>query len=559
MLAGAGGIDAVLFVVAADESVMPQTREHLDICHLLGVESGIFVVTKIDLVDREILPLVVDEIRSTARNTTLQDLPVVFVSNITGEGLDTLRAELEQLARRSAARATHKVARLPIDRVFTIRGFGTVVTGTLYSGQLHCDQQVEILPGPISSRIRGLQSYGRKAESVTEGQRTAVNLQGVNKDLLARGMTLTLPGSMRPTQCLDASLFLVSGAERALKNREVVRLHIGTQETLARVVLLRGDSLLPANSSLVQFRTQRPVCAWMGDRFIVRRVSPGYTIGGGEILNPAARKRRRKTRDASAAERLQDFQNVPRLRQWMLVEGYGSEHTLTSLSGYPGDYLLANLAKQSDVFALGTNPRFYCSNEFMHELSGNLFHLVDEFEKANPLAPGIRKEELRARLPSGLPGELFQHLLEKFRTERKLAFSGEFISVAGKQASLPAEDQRAMDQLEDMLKEGGVQPPSIKELLPKVTRDEKRARNILFLLQQRNVAAKIAEDFFMHREHLERIRQTLSEHFRPGSRFNVGQFKDLLGITRKHAIPLLEYFDRQRVTKRVGDLREVLK
>ncbi|HEY3129138.1 MAG TPA: SelB C-terminal domain-containing protein, partial [Acidobacteriota bacterium] len=481
------------------------------------------------------------------------------VSNISGEGLDALKLELEDLARESTPRATLKLARLPIDRVFTIHGFGTVVTGTLYSGLLRRDQTVEIVPGPILTKIRGLQSYGSKVDFASEGQRTALNLQGVDKGLLSRGMTLTLPGAMRPTQCLDASLFLVQQAETPLKKRDVVRLHLGTQETLARVLLLQTDLLRQGQSALAQLRTQRPVCAWMGDRFIVRRVSPASTIGGGEILNPAARKRKKKTQEGGLAQVLLNLKDTDRVGAWVGAHRYASEQTLVSLSGYPADHLLQHLSAQPGLVLLGASPRFYCSQDFLQGLSRRLLQMVENFHKANPLAPGMRKEEVRTKLPSALPAEIFQHLLDTLREQEKLEINAEFVSISGKTALLSPEDQRHFDRLEQVLRESGSQPPAIKELLQKVGIDDKRGRNLLFLLQQRNLIVKIGEDFLVHRAHLDQVRQRLKENFPPGSQFNVGQFKDLLGITRKHAIPLLEYLDRQRVTRRVGDSREVLK
>ncbi|MBI4456556.1 MAG: selenocysteine-specific translation elongation factor [Acidobacteria bacterium] len=558
MLAGAGGIDAVLFVVAADESVMPQTREHLDICHLLGINRGIFVVTKIDMVDPNLLPLVADEIKETACRSTLENFPVVFVSNATGEGMETLRDSLRDLARQAMPRATQRVARLPIDRVFSLRGFGTVVTGTLYSGRLYREQAVEILPAGMLSRIRGLQTYGCDSEAATEGQRTAVNLQGVDKNQLSRGMTLTLPGAMRATRCIDANLFLVRNAGKPLRRGEVVKIHIGTQETLARATPLEGESLEPESWGAVQFRTQHPLCAWVGDRFIIRRVSPASTIGGGEILNPAARKRRRRDLgDLSTVVRLSQSQGTARLAEWILAKGYSSERVLTALSGYPAEYLAAHFSERSDLIVLGNRPCFYCACNFLQNLSQYLFQLVDDFQKANPLVPGMKKEELRSKT-SSIPSEVFQHVLDRLRQEGRMASNGEFLSLAGKGLSLAPDDQRLIDHLERLLEESGVQPPSIKELLRSTDVDEKRGRNILFFLQQGNIAIKISEDFFIHRSHLEQIQLRLRQHFPPGSRFNVGQFKDLLGISRKHAIPFLEYFDRQRMTKRVGDLREVL-
>ncbi|MBI2822525.1 MAG: selenocysteine-specific translation elongation factor [Acidobacteria bacterium] len=557
MLAGASGMDAVLFVVAADESVMPQTREHLDICHLLGIQQGIFVVTKIDLVDREMLPLVKEEIEELARNTSLRNAPVVCVSNATEEGMDAVREALRTLARQAVSRTTCRLARLPIDRVFTLRGFGTVVTGTLYSGQLKREQTVQILPGTLTSKIRGLQTYGQKSEIATEGQRTAVNLQGVDKQLLARGMTVTVPGRMRPSRCLDATLYLVRNAANPLQDGDVARLHIGTQETLARVLLLAGGTIEPEQSGLVQLRTQRPVCAWMEDRFILRRVSPASTIGGGEILDPAAYKRKRHA-SIQKAQKLANSRGVARLREWILAEKYASEETLTALTGYPAEYLAQHLASQPDLALVGDGPHFYCSSEFLQDLSRQLWQRVDEFQQANPLAPGMKKEELRTKLPHALPHDLFHYALHALRREGKLLANGEFLSVAGRSISLSLEDQGLYDCLERLLEASGVQPPSIRELLQNAGTEERRGRNMLFLLQQRNIAVRITEDLFIHRSHLERVEQQLRGHFPPGSQFNVGQFKDLLGITRKYAIPLLEYFDRQRITRRAGDVREMM-
>ncbi|HEY2934083.1 MAG TPA: selenocysteine-specific translation elongation factor [Acidobacteriota bacterium] len=557
MLAGAGGMDAVLFVVAADESVMPQTREHLHICRLLGIERGIIVVTKIDVVDREFLPLVSDEIRSAAGGSGLKDAPVVFVSNTTGEGLEDLRKELENLSSQVTARTTHRLARLPIDRVFTMRGFGTVVTGTLHSGTLEREQTVEVLPVSIASKIRGIQTYGRKSDLAREGQRTAVNLQGVDKNLLARGMTLTVPGALKPAHTADASLLIVADAPSPLRNRDVVRLHIATQETLARVILLECDALEPSCSGLVQLRTQIPISAWSGDRFIIRRVSPATTIGGGEILNPAARKKRKGKPGVESLKKLQDASGMDRLRELILAEGQLSESVLVSFSGFPPDYLFESLKSRSGLAVLDAANRFYCSQSFLSTVGRRITETVESFQQANPLAPGIRKEELRTKLPRHLPQEIFQFVLDNLRNDSRLQLDGEYIHIAGKGSTLASEDQKLFDRVEMMLRQGGIQPPSIKELMQALN-DDKRARNVIFLIQQKKIAVKIAEDYLIHSEHLARIRDKLSAQFPSGARFGVGQFKDMFGITRKHAIPLLEYFDRTRVTRRLGDLREVI-
>ena len=558
MLAGAGGMDAVLFVVAADESVMPQTREHLDICHLLGIRHGIFAVTKIDMVDPQMLPLVEEELRDLTHATSLAGFPVVFVSNLTGEGIPALQVALGELADRTESRVTHQMARLPIDRVFTLRGFGTVVTGTLGSGRLSREDTVQILPAAMTSKIRGLQTYGQKSDTATEGQRTAINLQGIDKNLLSRGMTVTTPGAVRPSQCLDANLFLVSGAAAQLTSGDVVRLHLTTQDTLARAVLLETDSLQPGESALVQFRTRRPLCAWMGDRFIVRRVSPAATIGGGEILNPAGRKFRKKAPETETARRLLQSRGAERLREWILAQGFGADTLLSALSGYPLEYLARHVAPLPGVIVLGSGPRTYCSGEFLQTLAGRLFHTVEQFQKIHPLAPGMKKEELRTKLPTTLPAEIFQHILDELRREGKLDASGEFISLAGQISSLAPADQKLFDRLEQLLAESGVQPPSMRELLENAGSDEKRARNVLFLMQQRSVAVRVAEDLLIHHSHLRQMQAALRKHFPPGTQFSVGQFKDLMGLSRKYAIPFLEYFDRSRVTRRVGDAREVL-
>ncbi len=560
MLAGVGGIDAVLLVIAADESIMPQTREHFDICRLLALQRGITVLTKADLVDAETLDVVKLEVADFLKGSFL-DLaksPIIAVSSKTGVGLDHLRGELARMAAEAPAKDSAAVFRLPIDRVFTMKGFGTVVTGTLISGTVQKDLELQVYASGKLVRVRGVQVHGTAAEQAIAGQRTALNLAGIDTTELERGMMLMPPQLFRPTQHISVSLDLLRSA-KPLRNRARVHFHSFTAETIATVSLLEAKQLNPGESGLARLTLGDPLLLLPGDGFIVRQFSPVITIGGGRVLDVADPARR-----SSSAERLA-FLNV-------VANGTREDSLLARILRRRQDGLLVSDAVAetgllpekvrqlaADLDKAGQLIRFddlLLATPVLEWLRQRTLASVEQFHQANPLVQGISKEQLRETL--GLRPEIFRGVLDSLAREQKLQVSGEIVHAAGKGVALLDEEAESKKQIERAFAEAGLKVPLLKEVLAALPVDRIRAQKIVTLLLRDRVLVKLGGELVFHRDALAALRRQIAAQKTKTAKLNVGDFKDLFGITRKHAIPLLEYLDRERVTRRVGDERLIL-
>ena len=560
MLAGIGGIDLVLLVIAADESVKPQTREHFDICRLLSVQRGITVLTKADLVDAETLEVVRMEVAEYLRESFLDpaSAPIVAVSSKTGAGLDELKRELARLAQETPAKDAGAALRLPIDRVFTMKGFGTVITGTLIAGSVRKDDELEVHPSGQKLRVRGVQVHGAAAEKAIAGQRTALNLAGVEVSELARGMMLTPAGMFRPTTRVSVELNLLPSA-KPLRDRSRVHLHAFTAETIAEVGLLEGRQLKPGQSGLARLKLDAPLLLLPGDRFIVRQFSPVITIGGGVVLDGAEPARR-----VRAEERLAFVKAV-------------AEAT-------PGDVLLARVARRGvaglslaeAVAETGWLPArvhqissqlqkagkvLLCDGllitvERFTALRQQTLAAVEQFHKANPLVAGINQEQLREQL--GVGPEVCRSLLDMLVRGKKLEVTGDQVRGAGRGVVLRDDEAESKQRIEQAFAKAGLQVPALKEVLASLRIDQARAQKIVTLLLRDRVLVKLSDDLVFHRDALEGLRQLVVAQKSKTPKLNIASFKDLTGVSRKYAIPLLEYLDRERVTKRVGDERVLL-
>ena len=556
MLAGVGGIDLVLLVIAADESIKPQTREHFDICRLLGISRGITVLTKSDLVDRDTLEVVRLEVEDFLRGSFLEGAPLLAVSSKTGAGLEDLKQTLARSAAEVQRRDATALARLPIDRVFVMKGFGTVVTGTLLAGSIHREEELEIFPGQRRARVRGVQVHGQPAEQAAAGQRTALNLASVTKEELARGMVLGPPATFRSSNRADVSLALLSSA-RPLKDRGRVHLHVHTAETVAEVVLYGGRQLAPGQSGFAQLRTAEPLLLLPGDRFILRQFSPVVTIGGGRVLDaaPLAGKGAKES-----AEVL-----LPVLAKGRAQEILAARVARRGQSGFPLSDAVAETGWRRDQVETqaaslkGALLRFgdvLVSAEAFAQAKNEALATVEEFHRANPLVAGISKEELRERM--GLRAEVFSAVLDALLRENKLAVTGEQVRTAGRAVVFKDEEAESKRTIEQAFAGAGLKVPALKDVLAGLRVDKARAQKIVTLLLRDKVLVKISDDLVFHRLALEELRQRISAYKAKTAKIGVAEFKDLTGVSRKYAIPLLEYLDRERVTRRVGDQREIL-
>jgi len=566
MLAGVGGIDLVLLVVAADESIKPQTREHFDICRLLGISKGLVVVTKSDLVEREILDLVKMEIQEFVKGSFLEGAPVVAASARTGDGLENLKAELRRLSLEVAAKSDRLPFRLPIDRAFVMKGFGAVVTGTLIAGAIERDAEVEVFPLGRRVRVRGIQVHNQPAERATAGERTALNLAGVEARDLARGMALAPPGMFRAARQIDCSLQLLPSA-RTLKNRARVHFHCGTAETVGEVVLLEARDLSPGGRAYAQLRLAEPGLFLPGDRFIIRQFSPVITIGGGVVLDALAPKHRAADPEtARFLENLELGDAAARLELLVQQSGEASLADLVARTGWHTEEVMRvgrELEAKKRLKILGQPPAELVHAGHFEKLARRVLKALEDFHSANPLVAGMAKEELRARAagpsPEAEPSALlFDTILQTLASEGKVEISGETVKLSGRGVQMSPQEAAAREQISGAFENAGLAVPSAKEVLAKLSIDRARAEKILQLLLKEKTLVRVAEDLIFHRAALERLRELLARQKQQNPKLNVAVFKELTGLSRKYAIPLLEYLDRERVTRREGDERVIL-
>jgi selenocysteine-specific elongation factor len=563
MLAGAAGIDILLLVIAADESIKPQTREHFDICRLLGVKRGLVALTKSDLVDADAAGLVRLEVEEYLRESFLQDAPIIPVSAKTQAGLPELKKALLDIAQEAAGKSAAQYFRLPIDRAFAIKGFGAVVTGTLISGSVAAGDEVELFPGNQRLRVRGVQSGGKTAERAAAGQRTAVNLAGIEHTALRRGMTLAAPTKFRATRRVDVRLELLPSAPK-LKQRNRVHFHAGTAETVGEIFLYGQSDLAPGQSALAQLRLQDEILVLPSDRFIVRQFSPVITIGGGVVLDPLAR--RPTLRDTTRAEFLATLEGGNHLdilaaMTGRAVMGLGLPE-LIARTGWPEQQLRAaadKLVATARAKNVGPEPLVLVAGKLFEETRQKIAARVEKFHKENPLLPGITREDLRSSLGRRVRPETFRAALEELVQQKKLETQGEIVKRVGSAISLEPEEARAKEQIETAFAGAGLAVPALKEVLSKLPVETKRAERILQMLLRDKSLVRVTPELIFHRDALAQLRDLLSRYKKTkGERISVPVFKELTGITRKYAIPLLEYLDRERVTRRAGDERVIL-
>jgi selenocysteine-specific elongation factor len=568
MLAGVGGIDLVILVVAADESIKPQTREHFDICKLLGIRKGLVAITKSDLVDGDIIDLVRLEMQEFVRDSFLEGAPLLPVSAKTGEGLEALKDELRRLALTVTPKPEELPFRLPIDRAFVMKGFGTVVTGTLIAGRIEKDAEVEIYPLGRRVRVRGIEVHNASARTALAGQRTAVNLPGLEAKEISRGMVLAPPGLFAPTSRLDCRLNLLPTA-RPLKNRARVHFHCNTSETIAEVVLLESKELGPGSSAFAQLRLSEPGVFMPGDRFIVRQFSPVTTIGGGSVLhNQPLRHRFGDPTVVPLLDTLEKGDSQVRLEWLVRQAGEAPLCELVSRTGWPPAEVLRvgrALAFTNRLLPLGQPPELFVHEEHFRELAKRVIEQLEKFHTENPLVAGLPKEDLRSRtdtrssLHPGLPSNLlFNALLQALAAQGRIDVQGETVRLAGRRIQLTPEEQAAKDQISVAFEKRGLAVPSAPEVLAKLRIDRPRAEKLLQILLRENVLFKVTEDLIFHRSALQQLKEVLVRRKAQSNRINVAVFKEITGLSRKYAIPLLEYLDRERVTRREGDERIIL-
>lgn len=559
MLAGAFGIDMVIFTIAADEGVMPQTREHMDIIELLGVEKGIIVITKKDMVDEEWLMLVEDEVNEYIKKTILKNAPIVTVSAVTGEGIDELLGTIEKLSDEVEEKPAFGHARLPIDRVFTIAGFGTVITGTLWSGQINVGDTLELMPVKRPVRVRTVQVHNEKVDTAYAGQRVAVNLQGIEVSDIQRGYLVASPDYLTPSYRVDTRLRLLSSSPRTLKNWNRVRFHLGTDETLGRVVLLDRDELQPGDEAYVQIVLEKPVVGYQGDPFVLRYYSPVTTIGGGTVINANAPKQKRfkeevldelaMKEEGSIYDRLlYELESRPEevipMEELIKTTGNSEEEIKDNLN---------QLLEDDKIIAIRQHE--YISTYGLGLINDKIILNLKNYHRQYPLRKGYPKEDMRSRFYKGLNSKTFNLVLKHLEKEGTLVSESNRIQLPGHEPTPGAKEQEIINKIDSIMKEQLFTPPSLDELRNTLKIDEQKFQEIIaYMVNQANIV-KINQDVYFSTQGVEEGKEIFNKFFDQEKELSLATARDLLNTTRKYALPLVEYYDRIRFTRRVGDMR----
>ena len=561
MLAGAAGMDAVVMVIAADEGVMPQTREHLHICDLLGIRQGIIALSRTDLADEELLELCAEDVRETVQGTFLEDAPIVPVSAVTGQGLAELKSELARLTTRIQGHNLEHPFRCPVDRSFTMKGFGTVVTGTVVAGRLLREDPVTQYPHGAPLRIRGLQVHGRQVDGVEAGQRAAINLAGMAKEDIQRGDQLAAPESLLTSYLLNVELKLLDDAPRDLTQRTRIRLHLGTQEVIGRIVLLDEERFKPGQTQLIQLRLEREVSSRFGDRFIIRNYSPIFTLGGGRVIDPAPYKSRRLKGDLAQRLRLLAGQNQSDLvEQVIYLQGTrgvraGEGFIRTGLSEKTLARGIAQLSSQGVIFCVNPAEKKYLHTAAVERIGGFIERVLAAHHKAHPEREGMRRVELAGKLATLFDDKEVGLLLGRMVKAGRVLQSGQAYRLSGHEKSISSQQRALLAQLVEVIREGGVQPPRKTALFQSAGVDEKTGMQLVKLGTHDRQLVRVKDDLYYTPDTLEQIEARLRQYLRDNKQITVIDFKDLTGVARKHAVDLLEHFDAERVTIRLENHR----
>lgn len=562
MLAGIGGIDLVLLVVALDEGVMPQTVEHFEILKMLQIRQGIVVLTKSDTVDSDWADMVEEDVRELIKGSFLEQAELIRVSSYTGENIDVLRQKIVTMAKQAGKRREEKeLFRLPIDRVFTMEGFGTVVTGTLVEGMCEAGEEVMVYPQERLLKIRGVQSHGQKEEKASAGQRTAINLASIKKEELSRGQVLAYPGSLVNSTMVDATLRLFDSTQRKLKNGDRVHLSYGSAQAIGKVILLDCEVVEAGQEALVQIRFDDPICVKRNDKFIIRFYSPVETFGGGTILNPAADKHKRGQEDIIESLRLKKTGTDMEILEQMVNEESRRFPEAKDLAAWmdltvsEAEQMLDTLRNKKKILHL--NDGSFVGKAYWEKVSELANQVLAHFHRENPIVEGMDREELKSRLAERMhlkSGKKAEALMAELEKRKVITIQESIVSVAGFTVSYSDEASQMMTDMENIYKKAGIEVPSTDELVG-AYKDRKQARQVLSELTKKGILVKAGTGVLMHKEHWDRALSVLRDHLASHPQITLGEFRDLLGTSRKYAVMLLETYDQMKITKKTGDAR----
>jgi len=565
MVAGATGIDIVVMVIAADEGVMPQTREHMEICTLLGVRHGFVALTKTDMVDEEWLELAMDDIQSFTRDTFLDGQPIVPVSSITGDGIPEFIATLQTICKEVPERKQTGLFRLPVDRVFTMKGFGTVITGSLVSGKIAVGETIMIYPSGIKSKVRGLQVHNQSVNEALAGQRTAINFQGLDMAAVERGNVLARPDTLSPSYMADIAFQYLASTAKPLKNRTRIRFHTGTSEIMGNLILLDREELAPGESAAVQVRLDTPTALVKEDRYVIRSYSPVRTIGGGQVLDPIPAKHKRFRSDiADTLNALADMPPEEVIGFHARQAGFGgTEHNelrlVTNLPDKKLDAAVSAMLSRRDLIMVDRDRRLYVHADTYARLRQLVLDQLGRYHAAHPLKAGMPREELRSKFPAHIHPKLAPQVLNQMLKAKELAAEEDTIRLAGHRVSLAGDQSQLKDKILQAYTRGGITPPYFKEICQTLKVEARDARDVLQLLVEENRLVKVKEELYFQRDVIDDLQARLVAHLRDKGVITTPEFKDMTGASRKYVIPLAEFFDARNVTIRVGDTRQLRK
>ena len=565
MVAGATGIDIVCMVIAADEGVMPQTREHMEICSLLGVKHGMVVLTKIDMVDEEWLELVTEDIRDFIVDTFLDTAPIVPVSSATGEGIPQFIEKLDELSENVPERTSTGLFRLPVDRVFSMKGFGTVITGTLISGRVSVSDPIMIYPNKIASKVRGIQVHNQGRETAEAGMRTAINFQGLEKTAINRGDILAGANTLMPSYMVDLEVIYLSSNKKPIKNRTQVRFHTGTSEVLGNLILLDREELKPGDRCPAQIRLDTPVSLIRDDRFVIRSYSPVRTIGGGKVLNPIPLKHKRFQQEINdGLVGLVDATPEAIIGYHARMAGpagvtFAQLLLMTNLPSKGLEATIGAMLNSQTLLLVDKENRTYIHLEVFDRLNQLSHAVLEKYHRENPLKTGISKEELKSKFPHAARGKLFTLALNRMIKDKQLVLEDDTVRLATHTVSLQVDQQALKRQIGDIYRQSGLTPPYFREVVKQLDVQPKPAKGVLELLIGEGQLVKVKEDLYYDRVAIEKIREELVAYILENGEISTPTFKDMTGASRKFVIPLIEYFDATNVTIRVGDIRKLRK
>lgn len=566
MVAGATGVDFVILVIAADEGIMPQTKEHLEICELLGIKDGLVVITKKDLVDEEWLELITQEVKEFLKGTFLERAPILSFSAVTLEGKEELIEILDKKAMQIPMKPSSSPFRLPIDGVFTVKGFGTVVRGTAISGKVTLNQILEVYPKGIKCKVRNIQVHGKNVEEALAGMRTALNLQGVDRELLERGDVLAEPGILKPSQWLDVKIKVLKDVKPPLKNLENLLFYVGTSEVLGKIVLFGKENLEAEESDVAQIFLQRPVVVWRGDRFILRRPSNNTTIAGGEILNPVSfRRKRTKPWERNEVELLSSLDSKEILKYFIEKRGflgYSEKELQLMLSIFGQDFKNLTSELQNEIIVLKEGDNLvYFSKKVEENLEKEILEKLKKYHKTHPFSPGITKELLKSRISSFLSESLYNFAIEELLKKDLLSKEKELLALKEFKKLDSEEVLKLKKTLEKKFLEEGLCPREPEEILLEFKENYQAVKELLQSLLREGILVKVSEKIIYHRLILQEVEQKVKNFFIKNKELTLADFRTLFEtkVSRKYLIPILEYLDKQKVTLRIGDKRVLRK